>query len=548
MNTPAGQSRREIEQLKELLFQPESERITSVETDVEALKARVGTPSALESATANVLVNALRRAEIAQPSELAAAIAPSVVSAIRHELRNSRDAMVEALYPITGRLVSAAVANAFKELLEVLQARIDALTSTNQWKWRVRSLITGRPVSEIALAESQDCVIERLFLIERGSGRLLAIWHRDPQQTGNPELISGMIAAITEFATQALSGSGELRNLDFGGREIVLRASPRTLIAAEYRGTLAPQREREFDQAFMRLVDDLDHERVAGDDGLAALAGQAMASASAVRPQQKSSIKSKIILGGMAAALIGLVTWWSAMAVQRWLIERRVTFAHETFLAAHDTLQPYPIRLTFNHSAAQVVLKALIPDAETGAQLASALQLASAPYRVTTNFAVTPTLSRIEALESGLAVLKKQADKLQQVSTNVVAHFDAAPMKLAAFAAQNAIFFSNANEYRDSDAAGRTIEALAQLLRDNDLKIRIVGHTDETGSPSNNRQISQSRARVVADALIAQGVAAERIKVVGRASSMQISDTANAKESDNRRVTFEQQFPAESAN
>ena len=48
---------------------------------------------------------------------LAEAMAPVVVETIHAELVNSRDKMVEALYPITGRLVSAYVANAFKDLL-----------------------------------------------------------------------------------------------------------------------------------------------------------------------------------------------------------------------------------------------------------------------------------------------------------------------------------------------------------------------------------------------------------------------------------------------
>ena len=50
-------------------------------------------------------------------------MAPLVVAAIRSEIANSRDMMVEALYPITGRLVAAAVSNAFRALLETINAR-----------------------------------------------------------------------------------------------------------------------------------------------------------------------------------------------------------------------------------------------------------------------------------------------------------------------------------------------------------------------------------------------------------------------------------------
>jgi hypothetical protein len=79
----ADPASREIDQLKRLLFQPEEERLQSLQATVDALNARLGSPARLEAATAEVIVEALRRAEVAQPRELAAVLAPSVVAAIR---------------------------------------------------------------------------------------------------------------------------------------------------------------------------------------------------------------------------------------------------------------------------------------------------------------------------------------------------------------------------------------------------------------------------------------------------------------------------------
>ncbi|MEF8393947.1 hypothetical protein U9Y93_25290, partial [Escherichia coli] len=98
-------------------------------------------------------------------------IAPVVVSAIRSEIKNSREQMIEALYPIVGRLVSAAVANAFREVVASLEQRINALTSAQLWVGRIKSLATGRPISEFVLADSPPRV-NRLLIIERGNGRL----------------------------------------------------------------------------------------------------------------------------------------------------------------------------------------------------------------------------------------------------------------------------------------------------------------------------------------------------------------------------------------
>ena len=50
----------------------------------------------------------------------------SIATAIRNEIKNSREQMIEALYPIVGRLVSAAVATAFREVVASLEQRINA--------------------------------------------------------------------------------------------------------------------------------------------------------------------------------------------------------------------------------------------------------------------------------------------------------------------------------------------------------------------------------------------------------------------------------------
>ena len=271
MAAPGGQAG-EIDKLKALLFSPESARLAAAEAHIDALESRVGDAPRLEAATAEILVDALRRAEVAQHRELAAAIAPVVVAAIRSEIHNSKDMMVEALYPITGRLVAAAVANAFRELIESINRRLDALVSTNQWKLRVKSLTSGRPMAEIALSQAMGANFQRILLFERGSGILLANWSANAGRADNPELISGMIAAISEFAASVLSSQhGELRTLDLGASQVFLRASSQIVLAAETAGDLSRNDQHALDAAFLDLVDRHDRGETIGPADLAAL-------------------------------------------------------------------------------------------------------------------------------------------------------------------------------------------------------------------------------------------------------------------------------------
>jgi outer membrane protein OmpA-like peptidoglycan-associated protein len=68
-------------------------------------------------------------------------------------------------------------------------------------------------------------------------------------------------------------------------------------------------------------------------------------------------------------------------------------------------------------------------------------------------------------------------------------------------------------------------------------RLRIEGHTDSQGSDSLNYELSQHRALAVSDALIARGVARERIETEGKGPSLPIAsnDSAEGRQR-NRRV------------
>jgi len=81
--------------------------------------------------------------------------------------------------------------------------------------------------------------------------------------------------------------------------------------------------------------------------------------------------------------------------------------------------------------------------------------------------------------------------------------------------------------------------AVQVLLMNSDLKVEIQGHTDNIGSEKMNYNLSEERARVVKNYLIARGVEASRLKSVGYGESDPIADnkTANGR-SMNRRIEF----------
>ncbi len=88
------------------------------------------------------------------------------------------------------------------------------------------------------------------------------------------------------------------------------------------------------------------------------------------------------------------------------------------------------------------------------------------------------------------------------------------------------------------DASARLeLERVANYLKDNDLHVRIIGHTDAIGSVSANRKLSENRAASVRRYLIDLGLSSQRMYIEGRGEEEPVSPNASeAARARNRRV------------
>lgn len=112
---------------------------------------------------------------------------------------------------------------------------------------------------------------------------------------------------------------------------------------------------------------------------------------------------------------------------------------------------------------------------------------------------------------------------------------------LVAYAAPAAVLF----EFNKSVLLPAAAQTLDVVLADAATKgfvgrVRVEGHTDDTGDEPTNQRLSEARAQAVADYLIDHGIAADRITVTGRGESAPAypndTDENRAK---NRRVVIE---------
>ena len=163
----------ETTELKRLLFSPELELLDRVRDRTAVLHSRVGADPALIDSIRRVLVDVLRQSGVHDHDRVAAALAPLVLDTVRREIRNSRDAMLESLYPVAGKLVQAAIAQAMRQLADSMAKPVDSVFSPSLWSARFSAWGSGRKVGDVLLARSNTFVVERVLLIHRPTGLLV---------------------------------------------------------------------------------------------------------------------------------------------------------------------------------------------------------------------------------------------------------------------------------------------------------------------------------------------------------------------------------------
>ena len=113
------------------------------------------------------------------------------------------------------------------------------------------------------------------------------------------------------------------------------------------------------------------------------------------------------------------------------------------------------------------------------------------------------------------------------------------PIKVKRFVLKNLYFATDKTNILPSSETA--LQELFQLLKENpDIRIRIVGHTDDVGKDDYNQRLSEGRANSVKQEMVKRGIDPNRIKTIGRGET----DPIVANDSDehrqmNRRVEIE---------
>lgn len=174
----------------------------------------------------------------------------TITETIKVQIRESQDEVVEALYPIMGKLVKKFIVVEITKLSESINETMNNKFSIKQI---IKRLFKGKKTdAEDVFQEVFESFIEEVFVIEKDSGLLLGNYSRG--NIADKDMVSGMLTAIKSFAEDAFSKEGQdLEDIKFETFQLSIQNFKSIYIATATSGVL----NTEFKEGLLDDVNNL---------------------------------------------------------------------------------------------------------------------------------------------------------------------------------------------------------------------------------------------------------------------------------------------------
>lgn len=185
--------RDKVELLKDILFTDDRKFAEKIAERISIIEQTVNERKNLSEKVKPIIAQEL--AEFVK--EIPTTLGPTITATLKEEISKNKDEIVDALYPILGKMIKKYISQEIKLLIE----KINKQLSVKSWSRKFRSWFGDVKEAELVLSELSSASIEQVLLIERGSGILAASYSKT--KTIDEDMISGMLTAIKGFVEDA---------------------------------------------------------------------------------------------------------------------------------------------------------------------------------------------------------------------------------------------------------------------------------------------------------------------------------------------------------
>ncbi len=193
---PKMNEKDKIDILKDILFADEHEFEEKISQRVELLERTIQEREKLSEKVDPIIAHQIEEFKKSIPETLG----PTITKTLKEEIKNHKDEVVDALYPVLGKMVKKYVAQEMKMLSAKMNNQLGFLSL---WKRKLRSVFTGKNEQDLIFDDLSLAKIEQVLLIEKDSGILKASFAKSNAM--DEEMVSGMLTAIKSFVEDAFS-------------------------------------------------------------------------------------------------------------------------------------------------------------------------------------------------------------------------------------------------------------------------------------------------------------------------------------------------------
>lgn len=219
-----------IKKLRHLLLGGESQRITNIERKLRTWPR--------PEDVARALPDAIKQCD-EQGDALNEAIAPTVMKALKVGVQREPEPLVEALFPLLGPMIRRYIQSSLSGMVQSLN---QATEHSFNLKLRYHAWRAGMTVGQYALLNKLVYRVDQVYLIHNETGLALLALENDGVESPDPDMVSGMLTAITDFVRDSFQAdnSDTLEQITMGPHQILVSPGPKLSIACAVRG-VAPQ-------------------------------------------------------------------------------------------------------------------------------------------------------------------------------------------------------------------------------------------------------------------------------------------------------------------
>lgn len=196
---------RKFQLLKDTLLKEENSQLSTHTEELSDLRSKI---AGIKDQTSEQIEEHIEATFIEFKERFPVEYSGVITEAIKKQINEAKDDVVNALYPIMGRLIKTFIEKEIEKIVENVDQKVNNTFSFENLKRQINSFFTGAKVSDQVLKDSVSVPkVEQVFLLEAESGMLIASFA--VRNTLDEDLIASMLSAIADFGEDTLIAKNE---------------------------------------------------------------------------------------------------------------------------------------------------------------------------------------------------------------------------------------------------------------------------------------------------------------------------------------------------